>query len=295
MISEKIVEDVGTSLLELAATTVRDDVRDVIQKAYERETSSIGRTHLETILRTIDSAKARKVAVCQDTGLPIFYVKIGSKSMIDCDFEKAFVKATKRITKELPIRENLVHPLTKENPGTNTGWRIPWIYYEYEKHSDYVEITAKLPGGSYFRSTHTMLSPMAQWDEGIRKAVLDTITMAMGWPCPPTTVGVGIGGYPDISLYLANKALLRYPLGSPSHDPTLAELEQKLTKTLNKSGIGPMGLGGDTTVLATHIDLCGSHTACPPVAVALSCWINRFAIARIYPDQSVENITHRGD
>jgi tartrate/fumarate subfamily iron-sulfur-dependent hydro-lyase alpha chain len=132
--------------------------------------------------------------------------------------------------------------------------------------------------------------------ESVSKAVLrctlENTFAALGEPCPPTIVGIGIGGTSDIASYLAKKATLRSPLGSPNSDPLVADLENKILGALNRTGIGPMGLGGDCTSLAVHIELCGTHTAAVPVVINYQCWAARHSTARIYRDGRVSYVTH---
>jgi fumarate hydratase subunit alpha len=116
--------------------------------------------------------------------------------------------------------------------------------------------------------------------------------MALGEPCPPTIVGLGIGGTGDTAMYLAKKAILRSPIGSPNPDPIVAELENRILRILNSTGLGPMGMRGKTTSLAVHAEICGTHTAVVPLGIAYQCWAHRYSTARIYPDGKIIYLTH---
>jgi fumarate hydratase subunit alpha len=179
-----------------------------------------------------------------------------------------------------------VHPLTRHNPGNNLGEGLPHIIFR-PTDDEFTEITVMAKGaGSENLSALAMLTP-SQGLNGIRSFVLDTVVRAGGRPCPPTIVGVGIGGTADLAAELAKRALLR-PLDLPNEDAQLRALEDELREGLNRTGIGPMGLGGRTTVLGVRIAAAYCHTASLPVAVNLQCWAARRATTRVFPDGRVE-------
>ena len=128
--------------------------------------------------------------------------------------------------------------------------------------------------------------------EAITRCVVDNTIMALGETCPPTIVGLGIGGTSDIAMHLAKKAIFRSPLGSPNPDPVVADLERRILRALNRTGLGPMAMGGDTTSLAVHAEICGTHTAVAPLGITYQCWAARYSTARIYPDGKVLYLTH---
>jgi fumarate hydratase subunit alpha len=190
-----------------------------------------------------------------------------------------------RATKEIPLRPNVVDPISRHNTGSNVGAGMPNIHYEPAK-GDFIEITFMPKGaGSENMTVLRMLDP-TKGIKGIKEAVLDAVVSAGGRPCPPSVVGVGIGGTADSVMILAKKAVLR-PLGQSSPDPDVAMLEEELTEMLNSTGIGPMGLGGRTTALGVMVEKGDCHTASLPVAVNIQCWAARRASARIYPDGNV--------
>lgn len=285
MLSEKI--------LIKAASDLPPAVVQAINAANRRETVTAAKAQLDTILKNIEISKTKCNSICQDPGVPVFDIKIGSKFPLDFDIKTILTDVTAKVTKNIPLRQNICHPLTKINTKTNTGYDLPFIYYKYIYGADYLEITGMLRGGgAAFRSGVYSLAPTAPRIEGIKKLVFDHVAMAGGIPCPPTVVGVGLGGTPDIALYLAFEALRRNPVGSYHPEADIAELEKVLFEALNDTGIGTMGLGGNTTVLGVHVDYCGSHIATHPVGIAFSCWPNRYATARLYADGRVEWITH---
>lgn len=275
------------SLLREATTTLPEDVVSALINAEMNETNAIAKTQLRTILENIDAAGKLRVPMCQDTGIHVFFVK----GKITSDLEEKIRAGVLRATNEIPLRPNVVHPLTRENPGTNVASGLPYVVF-HPSADDYVEITVMPKGaGSENMTALAMLTP-SQGLPGVKKFILDTVVKAAGKPCPPTILGIGIGGTADEAMALSKKALLR-PLNERNADAALVDLEAELYQALNLTGVGPMGLGGDTTVLGVNIELAYCHTASLPVAINLQCWAARRATARIHPDGKVEYLTRR--
>lgn len=275
---EDVVEEAVVSMLREAVTTLPQDVEDALRAAEREETSEIARVQLRTILSNVEEARRLSVPLCQDTGVPVFFV---SGRMFP-GLEDGIRKGLARATAEVPLRPNAVHPLTRRNPGTNVGAGSPRIVCRptADAHTD---ITVMPKGaGSENMSALAMLTP-AQGIKGVKAFVLDTVVKAGGRPCPPTIVGVGIGGTADQAAELAKEALLR-PLGVPNEDEQLDALERELRDALNSVGVGPMGLGGRTTVLGVRCGMAFCHTASLPVAINMQCWAARRASVRICGD-----------
>jgi len=288
---ETLIEDVAFNLLKLAVIRLPSDVKEALQRAYEEETSEAGRVNLKAILTNIEFAEKLNTPICQDTGTIIFYVKADSQAKGLEKVEAALVNATKKATKEVPLRPNAVDPFTRKNSGDNTGRLIPYINWEITE-GDSLEITA-LPkgGGSENVSALGMITP-GEGVRGLKKFVIDTVIKAGAKPCPPNILGVGIGGGADIAMKIAKKALLR-PINQPNPNPELAQLEKERYEAANSTGIGPMGLGGKFTVLGVNVEYAHRHPASYPVAVAYQCWAARRATARINADGTVEYLTHK--
>lgn len=287
----KLVEDVAFNIIRQAVIYLPDDVKKALKKAYSEETSETGKTQLKTIIDNIDLAEKYKAPVCQDTGTIIFYVKAGSKAKDLEKVEGAINAATRRATKEVPLRPNAVNPFTQKNSGDNTGRYIPYINWEITS-GDRIEMTVMTKGGG---SENVCIGGMIVPGEGIsglKKFVVDAVIRAGSQPCPPNILGIAMGGGADISMKLAKKALLR-PLDKPNEDPEIAKLENEIFEAVNMTGIGPMGLGGKTTVLGVHIDYAFRHPASFPAAVAFNCWAARRSTARMSADGSVEYLTHK--
>lgn len=291
LVTEELVEAVALRLLQLAISKLPDDVTEALQRAYCMEANEVGRTQLKAILDNVYLAARESAPLCQDTGMLVFYVKAGSQvdglDKVDVALRKATIKATRMI----PLRPNAVDPFTQQNTGDNTGRFIPYIHWEIVS-GDIFEITV-LPkgGGSENASALGMLSP-GQGLVGVKKFVIDTVIKAGAKPCPPTVLSVAVGGGADIAMNLAKKNLLR-PLNHRNPNPELAQLEQELLEAANSTGIGPMGLGGNITVLDVKVDFAHRHPASFPVAVAIQCWAARRASARIYADGTVEYLSHK--
>jgi len=286
-----IAEKVAFNLIKQAVIYLPEDVKRALQKAHAEETSDAGKTQLKAILDNVDLAEKFQAPICQDTGTILFYIKAGAKAKDFDKIEGALIKATRRATTEVPIRPNAVNPFTQKNSGDNTGRFIPWINWEIVP-GDEIEMTV-LPkgGGSENTCVMGMLVP-GEGLNGVKKFVVDAVMKAGAKPCPPNILGVGIGGGSDIAMKIAKKALLR-PLNVSNQDPEIAKLEKEILEAVNMTGIGPMGLGGKTTVLGVNIDYAFRHPASYPAAVAFNCWAARRATARIGLDGTVEYLTHK--
>ncbi len=277
----ELVEMTVVNLLRMAVTLLPRDVIDAIEMALEEETSPVARTQLEAILENIRLAEDGSIPMCQDTGVPLFFIK----GHYEDGLEEAIRNGVKKATQEIPLRPNVVHPLSRENPGNNLGEGLPHISW-LPTMEDIIEIVVMPKGaGAENMNRSGMLNP-SDGLKGVKEFVLESVVSAGGKPCPPTIVGVGIGGSSDIAPQLARRALLR-PLDRENPVEELASLETELKAALNRTGIGPMGLGGDTTVLGVRVETAHCHTASLPVAVCMQCWAARKAYARIYPDGMV--------
>ena len=288
MISKEKLTEVIIELLRRASIRLAQSVKEGLQKALLIEDEEIAKHQFETIRENISIAEAQEVPVCQDTGVPIFFVKVGKNWPAGNEVVEAITEGTVKATKLIPLRENVIHPLTKQNSGTNTGWRMPFIYYEMIP-KDFCEIQVLLKGfGSEAKTSLAYIPTSEDVIKGTIKFVLDCARKAFGEPCPPYIVGLGIGGTSDIAAVLAKKAFLRLPLGKKNPDPAAADLEGTLLEVLNATGIGPVGMGGKTTALAVHVELCGTHSAAVPVVMAIQCWADRQAAVRIHSNGTVE-------
>ncbi|PMB75241.1 MAG: fumarate hydratase [Candidatus Bathyarchaeota archaeon] len=287
----KVVEDVAFNILKQAVIYLPEDVKQALKKAYAEEASETGKTQLKAILDNIDLAEKYQAPICQDTGTIIFYVKAGAETKNLDKLEEPLIKAVRRATKEIPLRPNAVDPFTQKNSGDNTGRFIPYINWEIVPGNS-IELTVMPKGGGSENVCLTGMLVPGEGINGLKKFVIESLIKAGAQPCPPTILGVAMGGGSDIAMKLAKKALLR-PLNEPNPNPEIAKLEREIFEAANMTGIGPMGLGGKTTVLGVHIDYAYRHPASFPAAVAFNCWAARRASARIDADGTVEYLTHK--
>lgn len=288
----KVVEDVAFNLIKQAVIYLPEDVKKALKRAYDEETSQSGKTQLKAILDNIELAEKYKAPICQDTGTIIFYIQAGAGVKHLDKIEEALTRATRKATKEIPLRPNAVDPFTQKNSGDNTGRFIPYINWEIVPGNN-LELTVMTKGGGSENVCTTGMLVPGEGINGLKKFVIETVIKAGSQPCPPTILGVAMGGGADIAMKLAKKALLR-PLDQPNPNPEIAKLEKELYEAANMTGIGPMGLGGKTTVLGVHVEYAFRHPASFPAAVAFNCWAARRATARIHADGSVEYLTHKG-
>ena len=279
MITQKQVEGVICNLFKQAVIELPSDVRKALEEAYKREEQDIARTNLEAILENIQAAEELEIPMCQDTGLPIVFVKLGKVEVEN--LYQGVRKGVEKATKEIPLRPNVVDPLTRVNTGNNLGKLIPQIDVDLVE-GEYIEFTVFPKGFGSENNNALMMGLPGDGVEGIKKFVVDTVIKAGGKPCPPTVVGVGIGGSSDMAMKLAKKALLR-EVGVLHNEERIAELEKEILKLINDTGIGPMGLGGKTTALDVKIEYADTHTAGLPVGVCIQCWADRHASAVLKP------------
>ena len=277
-ITKDSVVNATIDILKRAETQLPSDVINALEQAQMREASQIAKAQLSAILQNIEIAKEHSIPMCQDTGILVFFVELGRNVHLDFNLEDAIIEGVRRATESIPLRPNAVDPLTRKNSGNNTGIGLPDIKYELVD-GDKITITVAPKGaGSENMSAITMLNPTEV--DSIRNFILTTVLNAGGMPCPPIVVGVGIGGSFDKAARLAKSALLR------DIDPeNMTELERDILNDINSLGIGPMGLGGDTTALAVHIKTAHCHTASLPVAVNIQCWANRHASVTLGGDE----------
>jgi fumarate hydratase subunit alpha len=254
-----------------ANTRLGDDVVHVLTQASEREESPLGRDILLHLLRNAEVARDEGIPMCQDTGLAVVFAEVGQDlRIVGGGLHDAINEGVRQGYAEGYLRASVRDLLTGENTGDNTPAVV---------HFDIIpgdQLTLRLMakgGGSEGMSRVSAVTP-AQGIDGIRRFVVQVIREAGGNPCPPTIVGVGIGGSIEWAAILAKKALLR-PLGDVNPRPELARLEHEWLDEINRLGIGPQGLGGRVTSLAVHINLAPHHIATIPVAVNIQCHSSR--------------------
>ena len=280
MISENSIKEAVYQLYKKSVIYLGDDVKSALKEALEVEDNDLGKLNIEAILKNLELAEEKQIPMCQDTGLPVVFVKLGNVEVEN--LRKGIEKGIEKATKEVPIRPNIVDPLTRENTNINVGDYIPPIDIELIDE-EYLEITIFPKGfGSENNNALKMALP-AEGIEGVKDFVVQSVLNTKGKPCPPTVIGVGIGGTSDFCLKLAKKALLG-KVGERNPDPQIAKLEEEILEEINNSGIGPMGLGGKTTTLDVKILKAHTHTAGLPVGVCVQCWADRHATIKLFDE-----------
>src|SRR5215831_13353310 len=286
------IETVARDLYWKALKDIPEDVRSALRgglQAEQKDGNGTAEQVLFTIIENIKTADDHGMLVCQDTGLPVYRVVVGTRAGIDPTELKARIRrACERATAEYPLRSNTVHPLTRKHTGTNTGEGIPIIKVEFLPGADHLEITMAPKGsGSENMSFLKMLNP-SEGRTGVKKFVLQCIFESGAKPCPPMIVGVGLGGTSDVAMQLAKEASTFRRIGSASPDADVAQLEKELLDKINQTGIGPQGLGGSTTAMAVNIEWAHTHISQNPVAVNIQCWRGERASARITAEGKVQ-------
>lgn len=268
-------EEIASALSEAcirACSELPEDVIAALGRAYENEDSPFAKETLRQIIENARMAKEQKRPCCQDTGLAVVFAELGREVHLTCDLEEAVNEGVRRGYGEGYLRKSSLTALSRVNTGDNT----PAVLHLRLVEGDRLKLTVAPKGfGSENKGELHMLTPAAGV-EGVLDAVVATVKKAGGGFCPPGIVGVGVGGTMETACLLAKKQLLR-PVGEPSPDPELAKLEAELLSRINALNIGPMGLGGKTTVLAVHMAEQPTHIAGLPVAVNLQCHAARHA------------------
>jgi tartrate/fumarate subfamily iron-sulfur-dependent hydro-lyase alpha chain len=279
---------VASELYVRALKLIPPDVTAALERAAAAETHAGARKILSTILQNIGVAEARNLLVCQDTGVPIYSVRIGSGMAVDgARLTDAIREGCRQACLGHPFRSSICDPITRVGRPDGVGERVPVIDVAFDAKADSLEIRMMPKGSGSENMTWLKMLLPADGVRGIKRFVLECVLQAGGQGCPPSLIGVGIGGTADVCVKLAKEALFR-PIGVAHRDAATAALERELLEAINRSGIGPMGLGGDTTALAVHIETADTHITLNPVAVNSQCWRSERSSARVFGDGRVE-------
>lgn len=283
-----VVEAAAREAYVMALKDIPPDVREALAAAIRLESSGRAADVMRTMLDAA-SLGDTGMLVCQDTGIPIYWLRIGTAAYLDGSrLRRAIEAGVRRATLETPFRSSIVDPTERVNRQDSTGEGIPALHFEFEEGADHLSMLMMPKGsGSENWSFLRMLVP-ADGDGAIRSFVLESVVEAGGKACPPLVVGVGLGGSSDQCVALAKLATAR-PVGQRHPDPKVAAFEEAVLADINTLGIGPQGLGGDTTALDVHVERAWTHNSMNPVAVNMQCWRGERRRARIsYSDLSVD-------
>lgn len=285
------------SELELArfvchlASHLPDDVEERVRAMAKKETNEAALKTYGCMIENMELADSLKRPLCQDTGIPCFYVKAGSDWPLLGSLEETVKGAAAKAFRDAPLRPNAVDPFTGKNSGNNEGPRTPYIDWEIVP-GDELEMTVYLSGGGCSLPGFAVVLTPGEGIEKAKKLILDRLLERGVNACPPLIAGVGIGSSADIAGKLSKKALLR-PVGSVNECENAAALERELFKKANDLGIGPGGLGGVESVLAVNVEFAARHPATFAVALSTGCWATRRGTLKVDRDLNVTCFSHR--
>ncbi|MEO8739309.1 MAG: fumarate hydratase [Casimicrobiaceae bacterium] len=278
------VEQTSKDLYIRALKMLPPDIKAGFATLAKQERDSTAKNILGTMITNIAVAEDRDNLLCQDTGMPIYNVEIGGGVDVDGHALKAAIRrGCERATREYPLRSSVVHPLTRRNEHTSCGIEVPVIHIDFIGARDTLRITMIPKGSGSENNSFLKMAVPADGVDAIKTFVIDCVLESGGKTCPPTIVGVGIGGTSDLCVALAKRAATR-PLGSRCADADGAQLERDLSAAVNHLGVGPQGLGGDATAFAVQIELAATHITMNPVAVNMQCHSARRSSATFTPD-----------
>jgi fumarate hydratase subunit alpha/L(+)-tartrate dehydratase alpha subunit len=283
-IDPQTIEDVAKELYIRALKILPPDVKQGFAALAAKETGATAQSVLGTMIRNIAVAEETDNLLCQDTGIPIYNVTVGRGVRFDdgdgTALKAAIRKGCERATREHPLRSSIVHPLTRKNEHTSCGIGVPVINIDHGDDVDGVRVEMIPKGSGSENNSWLKMALPAEGVDAVKTFVVDCVLAAGGKTCPPTIVGVGVGGTADLCVHLAKVAATR-PLGTPCADAEGAKLETELTAAVNMLGVGPQGLGGDSTAFAVHVEVAATHITMNPVAVNMQCHSARRASALI--------------
>ena len=277
------VEDAAKALYIRALKVLPPDIKQGFARLVQHESGATAQSVLDTMVRNIAVAEETDNLLCQDTGIPIYNVTIGRGVQVDgFALQQALRRGCARATREYPLRSSVVHPLTRHNEHTSCGAGVPVIHFDFSETPATLVIEMIPKGSGSENGSFLRMAIPSEGIDAIKTFVIDSVLAAGGKTCPPTIVGVGLGGTSDLVVALAKRAATR-PLGSVCADPEGAALERQLSAAVNQLGVGPQGLGGDSTAFAVHIELAATHITMNPIAVNMQCHSARRARASFTP------------
>ncbi|MBA1336163.1 MAG: Fumerase domain-containing protein [Firmicutes bacterium] len=294
MIKRELYQEVIFETIKKGATVISKDVKEAFERSIAIETASAAKEGLEKTLKSIELSVEKDNPACPDTGWPLFYFKVGNECELEGGFmalEEATREAVKKATKQGYLRATMKHPLTGYDPGDNVGMNIPAFTYKFVNGTN-IEVTyvAKGGGSECFGGTRHRVIAFADGITGIEKFIIDCYIASTraGAICPPSILGVGIGGTANVAANLAKEAACLRTIGSVHPEPMIHKIEDELYEALNNLGIGAMGTGGKVSVFAVNVEYAYTHIAGIAVATSSNCMVARRATSRIYNDNKVE-------
>ena len=300
MIKRQVLESAIYNTIRKSSCEIPADVRAAIERAAREETQGTSKKAFEDTLQSLNCSRAAGIPACGDTGWPLFFCKVGNEAQIEggvLGLEEIGREAVKKATEKGLLRKTMKHPLTGDDPGTNVGANVPWFTYRFVSGNS-VEITfvPKGGGGELFGGSRYAVIGFGDGIQGIEKFVIDAYISGAraGAICPPSIVGIGVGGTFEISAKLAKEAAVLRPIGSRHPDPEIAGIEKDLFEALSELKIGAMGSGGDVSVFDVHLEYAYTHIAGITVSMNTGCLVTRRATTRIDGDGRIEELEEPG-
>jgi len=294
MIPIHLIQSTAETLMDKAAIEIPQDYLDGLKQAAKTEDGDLSSFVLKAMLENYEAAREDRRAMCGDTGVPRWFVKLGNEARVEggmVALEAALRRATANATNGVPLRPNRVHPLWRTDHDNNVGIGAPEIEYGFEPEGAWIDLITVHKGG-LFGSDYRMLFP-SDGIQGIKRFYLDSL-MAFGkrgLACQPAIIGIGLGGSKDICMTLGKRASTLRIVGSRNSDPKIAEIEDEFKELGNSIGMGAMGFVGKNMVIDCNIEVGYCHTGGMPMSVQAFCLSSRRAVARIHADGRVEHRT----
>ena len=293
MITKECMYQAVLDTVRRGATEIPPDVMCALQEAEARETGAQARLGLRHTIESLEKSRELGNPCCVDTGWPVFFVQAGNDCVLEggpMALEEAIREAVREATRRGWIRKTMKHPLTGFDPGDNVGTNIPDIAWKFVPGDSLrVSYSAKGGGSECFGGTRHRVVAFADGTDGILKFIIDSFVEATrsGGICPPSVLGIGIGGTANQSATLAKEAACLRLVGSHHPEAQFRELEEKLYEALNSLGIGILGIGGKTSVLAVNVEYAYTHIAGICVDMSANCMVARRATCEITADGNV--------
>jgi L(+)-tartrate dehydratase alpha subunit len=290
MIDIDIIHDTARQLMDKAAIEIPDDYLAGLKETAAKEEGDLSAFVLQAMLENYEAAKEDRRAMCADTGVPRWYVKMGNEAQIaggPVALEEKLRLATAEATTGVPLRPNRVHPLWRTDHDNNVGINAPEIEYSFEPGGDWLDLTAVHKGG-LFGTDYRMLFP-GDGINGIKRFFIDSLVSfgKRGLACQPAIIGIGLGGSKDTTMVLGKQAACLRTVGDRNPDPKIAALEEEFKEIGNSIGMGAMGFVGNAMVVDCHIEVGYCHTGGMPMSVHAFCLSSRRATARVHADGRV--------
>jgi L(+)-tartrate dehydratase alpha subunit len=296
MISRNVLEDAIFRTIKKGACHIPPDVYSAFQNALRTEHSALSRQALDATLQSLDKSMKLGTLACGDTGWPLFFWKVGDDAVVEggiTGLEEISKKMVAKASREGYLRKTMKHPLTGYDPGDNVGMNVPNFSYKFVPgNSVQVTFVPKGGGSECFGGTQSRMIAFADGTAGIEKFIIDSYVEASraGAVCPPSVIGVGIGGTSEMCVRLAKEASVLRTIGSHHPEMAIAKMETDLFNAINELKIGAMGFGGDTSLFCVNIEYSYTHIAGIAVAMSANCFIARRATTKIRSDGSTEEL-----